>query len=30
MVRIIAGTLVDVGLEKIKPEGIPEIIESKR
>ncbi len=29
MVRIIAGTLVDVGLEKIKPEGIPEIIESK-
>lgn len=29
MVRIIAGTLVDVGLEKIKPEDIPEIIESK-
>ena len=29
MVRIIAGTLVDVGLEKIKPEEIPEIIESK-
>lgn len=27
MVRIIAGTLVDVGLEKIKPEEIPEIIE---
>lgn len=29
MVRIIAGTLVDVGLEKIKPEEIPEIIEAK-
>lgn len=29
MVRIIAGTLVDVGLNKIKPEEIPEIIESK-
>ena len=29
MVRIIAGTLVDVGLEKIKPEEIPQIIESK-
>ena len=29
MVRIIAGTLVDVGLEKIKPEEISEIIESK-
>ena len=29
MVRIIAGTLVDVGLEKIKPEEIPGIIESK-
>ena len=27
MVRIIAGTLVDVGLEKIKPEEIPSIIE---
>ena len=27
MVRIIAGTLVDVGLEKIKPDEIPEIIE---
>lgn len=27
MVRIIAGTLVDVGLEKIKPSEIPEIIE---
>ena len=26
MVRIIAGTLVDVGLGKIKPEDIPEII----
>lgn len=26
MVRIIAGTLVDVGLGKIKPEEIPEII----
>jgi len=29
MVRIIAGTLVDVGLGKIKSEEIPEIIESK-
>ena len=29
MVRIIAGTLVDVGLEKIKPEEIADIIESK-
>lgn len=29
MVRIIAGTLVDVGLEKIKPNEIPEIISSK-
>lgn len=29
MVRIIAGTLVDVGLGKIKPEQIPEIINSK-
>lgn len=29
MVRIIAGTLVDVGLKKIKPEDIPSIIESK-
>ena len=29
MVRIIAGTLVDVGLGKIKAEDIPEIIESK-
>ena len=26
MVRIIAGTLVDVGLEKIKPEDIKDII----
>ena len=31
MVRIISGTLVDVGLEKIKPEEIPNIIkEGKR
>lgn len=30
MVRIIAGTLVDVGLEKIEPEDIPKIIESKK
>lgn len=29
MVRIIAGTLVDVGLGKIEPEEITEIIESK-
>lgn len=29
MVRIIAGTLLDVGLGKILPEEIPEIIESK-
>ena len=29
MVRIIAGTLVDVGLGKINPEDIPEIINSK-
>ena len=29
MVRIIAGTLVDVGLGKIAPDAIPEIIESK-
>ena len=29
MVRIIAGTLVDVGLGKIKPDDIPEIIASK-
>ena len=31
MVRIIAGTLVDVGMEKISPEDIPQIInEGKR
>lgn len=29
MVRIISGTIVDVGLGKIKPEDIPEIIKSK-
>ena len=29
MVRIIAGTLVEVGLGKIKPEEIPNIIDSK-
>ena len=29
MVRIISGTLLDVGLDKIKPDEIPEIIESK-
>lgn len=29
MVRIIVGTLVEVGIGKIKPEEIPEIIESK-
>lgn len=29
MVRIISGTLLDVGLGKIRPEEIPEIIESK-
>lgn len=29
MVRIIAGTIVDVGLGKILPEEIPEIIQSK-
>ena len=29
MVRIISGTIVDVGLGKIKPEEIPEIINSK-
>ena len=28
MVRIIAGTLVDVGTGKILPEEIPEIIEA--
>ena len=30
MVRIIAGTLVDVGIGKILPEQIPQIIESKK
>lgn len=30
MVRIIAGTLVDVGLGKINPDAIPEIINSKK
>ena len=29
MVRIISGTLLDVGLGKIKPEDIPSIVESK-
>ena len=29
MVRIISGTIVDVGLGKIKPEEIPQILESK-
>lgn len=29
MIRIIAGTLLDVGLEKIKPEEVKNIIESK-
>lgn len=29
MVRIISGTLLEVGIGKIKPEDIPEIIESK-
>lgn len=29
MVRIIVGTLIDVGLARIKPEDIPTIIESK-
>ncbi len=29
MVRIIAGTLVEVGLGKIEPTEIPKIIESK-
>lgn len=29
MVRIIAGTLVEVGLGKIKPEQIKQIIEEK-
>ena len=30
MVRIISGTLVEVGMGKIKPEDIPSIIESKK
>jgi len=30
MVRIISGTLVDVGVGKIKPEEIKNIIESKK
>ena len=30
MVRIIAGTLVDVGIGKIEPEEIPEIIKMKK
>ena len=30
MVRIIAGTLVDVGLGKIKPEEIPQIIKEEK
>lgn len=30
MVRIISGTILDVGLGKIKPEEIPEIIESQK
>ena len=29
MIRIIAGTLLDVGLGKIKPEEVKDIIESK-
>lgn len=29
MVRIISGTLLDVGIGKIEPNQIPEIIESK-
>ena len=29
MVRIISGTLVDVGLGKIKPEEVKDIIEAK-
>lgn len=29
MVRIISGTLLEVGIGKIKPEEVPEIIESK-
>lgn len=30
MVRIISGTLVDVGIGKLQPEDIPNIIESKK
>ena len=30
MVRIIAGTLVDVGIGKIKPDEIPEIIKMQK
>ena len=30
MVRIITGTLVDVGLGKIEPKKIPEIIQQKK
>ena len=30
MVRIIAGTLVEVGMEKIEPEQIPKIIKSQK
>ena len=30
MVRIIAGTLVDVGVGKIKPDEIPEIIKMQK
>ena len=30
MVRIIAGTLVEIGLEKMEPERIPEIINSQK
>ena len=30
MVRIISGTLVEVGMGKIEPEKIPEIIESQK
>ena len=30
MVRIISGTLVDVGLGKIEPEQIPEIIKTQK
>ena len=30
MVRIIAGTLVDVGIGKIKPDEIPKIIKMQK